>query len=370
MSMHEHVKTKSRKPRPRKPQGPSSIVSVDNPQALQSSKAVSFLSGDALRWMNKRRPEASNAAGQVIAPSRALQLRAIFRGLDFDSSGEISLVELKEAVTFVAKSSKPGEDPIFEDPDKICRFFESMDIDGNGTVDFQEFLLGMTTQDSGEKNIDMMRLQQAFFDFANMHRRQVLLDRLTDDTLSETDRYNDMSKLFSIQFVKKEKHILTVEDQIKNAKAEARFNMKEFKEELKKMRSDELKRSRSAAVYFSSEKNDRSDPYSIARAMEKSCLTDSSAKIARATAKVTERLGNFAVSPGPWSYSPPLALVRSQSDIRLQALVEASASKGLSSSASLSMLPPVPMKERILDNALHPMQRQHGQHGHHHHYHH
>ena len=81
----------------------------------------SYLSADAIRWMNKRRPGAGTSSTMHILPSRALQLRQIFKGLDFDNSGSIDIEELKEAVNFVARKDK-SSDKVIQDPKKVCKF--------------------------------------------------------------------------------------------------------------------------------------------------------------------------------------------------------------------------------------------------------
>ena len=78
----------------------------------------SYLSADAIRWMNKRRPGAGTSSTMHILPSRALQLRQIFKGLDFDDSGSIDIEELKEAVNFVARKDK-SSDKVIADPKKV-----------------------------------------------------------------------------------------------------------------------------------------------------------------------------------------------------------------------------------------------------------
>lgn len=68
------------------------------------NKSVSFLSPEAIKWMNKRKPSARHSTTAHILPSRAIQLKEIFKGLDFDGSGSIDIHELKEAVEYVANS--------------------------------------------------------------------------------------------------------------------------------------------------------------------------------------------------------------------------------------------------------------------------
>ena len=80
----------------------------------QNRRSFSYLSADAVRWIQKHRPTASTSAKNFIPPQRVLQLRAIFRGLDFDGSGEIDLQELKDAVKYVAQQGSNGGPPLFE----------------------------------------------------------------------------------------------------------------------------------------------------------------------------------------------------------------------------------------------------------------
>lgn len=88
-------------------------------------------------------------------------------GLDLNGTGEIDLHELTDAVNYVA-ANDTSDDPIFKDPKKLEDFFMAMDTDGetsvllrtlycisfddnfylqgNGAVDFNEFLAGMTAE--------------------------------------------------------------------------------------------------------------------------------------------------------------------------------------------------------------------------------
>ena len=76
----------------------SHLLRADDTDLVKEGNKVSFLKPDAVRWMNARRPNAAHSKKEYISANRIIQLRSIFRGLDFDASGELSLVELKEAV--------------------------------------------------------------------------------------------------------------------------------------------------------------------------------------------------------------------------------------------------------------------------------
>lgn len=120
-----------------------------SPAAPPPANSISLLPPATLRWINKRRVAGEDDNAKILSGSTALQLKTIFRSLDFDGSGEIEIKELKEAINYVAKSSEGGT-PLIDNPEKINSFFESMDLDGNGAVDLNEFMIGMTA--SNEEN--------------------------------------------------------------------------------------------------------------------------------------------------------------------------------------------------------------------------
>lgn len=218
----------------------------------------SYLSSDAIRWMNKRRVNTGKGATTLrVLPSRALQLKNMFKGLDFDDSGSIDIAELQEAVTFVSRNDK-GDDKIFKDPQKLTEFFVSMDTDRNGTVDFNEFMIGMSSDGSGDTAENTARLQQMFYDFANQHRRQLLVDRITEvnGPTTEISKFQDMKKIFGIAYFKDDVIDLTLEEKLARMKADALRDKAELNTDLHtKLRQNELERARAAAMRFGSERN-------------------------------------------------------------------------------------------------------------------
>jgi len=330
--------------------GRSTEVALINEHAAAVKKCPSFLSAEALRWMNKRRPCASNSSGssskQHVAPSRILQLRSIFKGLDFDGSGEISLEELKQAISYVGDRNEGGE-PLFEDPDKINSFFESMDTDGNGSVDFDEFLVGMTSQDDGSNN--MARMQQAFFDFANQHRRQMIIDKVADKNIPDLERFEEMIKLFNIQFFKEEKECTSVEDQIRAAKAEAISERKQLQAESGKIRQIECARARGAAIYFKGQNDCNNSTSSFAVAMTQNVNHDEKKSVlSRANSQVALKLQNFSLKDRCGTYTP-LLKCKSANEIRSTAVLDSNKIKsGPSKSSTKVLAPPVNVKQTIL----------------------
>jgi len=228
----------------------------------QNRRAFSFLSADAVRWIQKHKPAASSGTKNFIPPSRVLQLRAIFRGLDFDGSGEIDLKELKDAVKYVASQDSGTAPPIFENPDQLVQIFEDMDIDKNGNVDFDEFLIGMTSEVASKQagGVSGVRMQNAFFDFANQHRRSTIADKISNDSLGSQERYNELRKLYNMKYLKDEPKDCTVDEMISKMKADAIQQKAEMNKAAAKYRKAEIHRARAAHIYFLEEQPGKGHP--------------------------------------------------------------------------------------------------------------
>jgi Ca2+-binding EF-hand superfamily protein len=251
----------------------------DISKKLQLTKCVTYLSPDAISWMNKRRPHAINDKTlhySHITPSKALQLLAIFRGLDHDNSGQISKKELQDALRYVTASSQKNElteeilsrktstfgqsstnpsrrgsvisqiSPSIHMPkrresdaislrsrkssimnsvasklkpissntslipkeiskDSLSHLFDSMDIDGDGMVDFNEFVVQLTSSKSAGE-VDNERMERAFFEFATAHQRQKIIDSLNekDNKLNDVQKYYQLRKLFKMELLQSE----------------------------------------------------------------------------------------------------------------------------------------------------------------------
>eukprot|EP01031_Cornospumella_fuschlensis_P043469 gene43469-53146_t len=220
--------------------------------------AVSFLSAEAVKWINKRQPPASNAtaARARVLPAKALQLREIFMGLDFDNSGSIDIDELKEAIEYVAKNAS-SDGAVLKDPQKLADFFVKMDVNGDGTVDFNEFLIAMTVQEGNKPEGDQQtdKLQEAFLEFASYHRRQKILDAVNDPSRGDIEKYNEMKELFKIQYFKEEQLDLSTAEKLLRAKQLAQKQMKEIRTAAYlKQKRQELVRAREATMFFQDER--------------------------------------------------------------------------------------------------------------------
>lgn len=319
------------------------------------SKGVTYLEPNAIRWMNKRRANSGNSAPTThIPPARALQLRAIFKGLDFDQSESLEIDELKEAVEYVA-ASDTSSDPVFKDTRKIIKFFKSMDTDGNGNVDFQEFLAGMTgTNDKEEDQNQSEKLQQAFFDFANKHRRQKILESVQVKNNKDVEKYQQFMTLFSINYFKDEYYNETVAEKIERIKRDAKKDAAIINNEAhQKARKNEFARARTAAMQIESERlqklpvqlRGRSQATSFAL---KSGNVDDAEYIARKIdSDFNKSLSQYSLH-NERTYVPSGTKSTSLKSLRLFAMSEAQNNKinRISSFSSLPVLPPVSIKER------------------------
>ena len=254
------IKQKSSSELPSKNQHHQIENTNDDDDDMDDGPTISFLPFETINWMNKRRPGHMDAskAGSLVAPSRAIQLKAIFRGLDFDSSGEISLEEMEDAIKYV------GEIDPSIDAKKINAFFREMDADGNGSIDFGEFLAGMSITksdddaDSTSASERSDKMQQAFFMFANNHRRKQLLDYIDNDEIDMVERFKEFSKLFEFQFMT-EKVPATLEEELLRAKKDAARDKKAISSHVRVARKMEFERSRKASLYFDMQRKRKFD---------------------------------------------------------------------------------------------------------------
>lgn len=108
--------------------------------------------------------------------------------------------EFKEAIAYVEAHTKGPS--IFGDPKKVKEIFEEMDADGSGTVDFDEFVTALTSDSKSGTNSgnELSKLQNTFYEFANMHRRQNVLDKIADKKSEDPNRYKEFDRLFRMEY--------------------------------------------------------------------------------------------------------------------------------------------------------------------------
>jgi len=277
---------------------------------------MSFLDPNTIAWMNKRRPGAASGRSKaLITPSRALQLRTIFRGLDFDGSGEISLEEMQEALRYV------GETDPSMDVDKIMRFFVDMDTDGNGSIDYDEFLAGMSADTGTVSAEQSAKMQEAFFNFANNHQRQQLIDQINNTQMEDCDRYQGFMKLFEFQSLV-EQAPGSKEEELERAKKQAEQDKKEMGVEHWLRRRAEFTRSRRAQLAMEIDKQHHNKNSRFNRMIRNSDMgnVDYDSFSRAAHKKLRNRMSNYRLNSA-CTYAPPLSSIRSMPLLRLESMV-------------------------------------------------
>jgi len=179
----------------------SSTVEID-PEDEEFQITPSYIDPRTIRWMNKRRPNSVAQPNSRVSPTRIQQLRAIYKGFSSNENGKIELSQLKEAISYV-QSHSPGV--TFNERD----LFNKLDSNHNGVIEFPEFIAAMTNDiNDNEYGFSTAPVpstasspgRQTFFEFATRHRRQRILDKLSNSAYEDTKRYHQFSKLFDVKF--------------------------------------------------------------------------------------------------------------------------------------------------------------------------
>lgn len=150
---------------------------------------LSTLPSDTLKFLKARRKKESFEK-VPLTYYRERQLRAVFRGLDFDGMGTIHLELVKDAADYAEEKLKPKRGPpVFVN---VRGMFEAMDEDGDGTVDFHEFTIAMTGSSSSAidsaSEHDVENLTSRFLEFANIKKRERAVQMIQDNIpLSEME---------------------------------------------------------------------------------------------------------------------------------------------------------------------------------------
>ena len=116
-------------------------------EAKNNDVIISSLGTATVNWIKKRR-SANSHAKVAMTFHNEKQLRRIFNGFDFTQDGNVDLIEFHRAVQYCKedRSFKRMLAPPVGDGslDNFITAFIAMDTDGDGTVDFHEFCIGMT----------------------------------------------------------------------------------------------------------------------------------------------------------------------------------------------------------------------------------
>lgn len=145
---------------------------------------VSDLPAATLKWIkNHRRLDCD--AKMVLSHNRERQLRDMFNGIDVGKHGSIDLIELEEAVTFV-KERLEKKSGTFKGFDQIIKVFKSMDVNGDGKVDFREFTNAMTGSTrsalANASEHDVANLHRCFLEFGVLKARRHAIAKINEYT--------------------------------------------------------------------------------------------------------------------------------------------------------------------------------------------
>ena len=145
---------------------------------------VSDLPASTLTWIKKHRRLDCDAK-MVLSHNRVRQLRDMFDGIDVGKHGSIDLVELEEAVSFV-KDRLQKKLGTFDGFDQIIKVFKSMDVNGDGEVDFREFTNAMTGSTrsalANASEHDVANLHRCFLEFGVLKARRHAIAKINDYT--------------------------------------------------------------------------------------------------------------------------------------------------------------------------------------------
>jgi hypothetical protein len=149
---------------------------------------ISELGSATLRHIKARRAKGSDVKVAVTVADEN-QLREIFDAFDFEKSGNVSLLEFDKALDFIRLSRHFRK--LHKELDNLQQTFIDMDIDGDATVDYQEFTIGMTGTANGALDgfspSDLNKLLAKFKEFAMITKRQRNIDAISLIDYHESD---------------------------------------------------------------------------------------------------------------------------------------------------------------------------------------
>jgi Ca2+-binding EF-hand superfamily protein len=289
----------------------------------QTLKNMTMLPPDAIRWMNRRRPLTQTISKPThIPPHQASQLREMFDGLDFDGGGEIDLKEFKDAIAYVSQHSTVGANNLLGDPKNVTAIFRAMDADGSGTVDFDEFVLAMTadtTAAAGSSN-NLSKLRSTFYDFANVHRRQNMLEIIKDKNESDRVKFQEFERLFKVEYFHAEEMNLSVEEQVAKVTKDVMKEKKKLGKMFKEKRNLEITRSRAADCITKLERKRMANYFKKGTKFEIPDINKSSNQYSKRK-QLSQKLEDFSIQKG--TYLPSVVNkgeVRRHQESTLQAL--------------------------------------------------
>ncbi|XP_071680021.1 uncharacterized protein [Lolium perenne] len=118
---------------------------------------AAILKAKQFKETNKLKQLAAKSTAEKISPEEIEGLKQMFRNMDTDKSGKITLEELRIGLT--SKISEP----------EVQKLMEAVDVDKSGNVDYTEFLATMMNKHKVEKEEDLLLPFQHFDKDNNGH---------------------------------------------------------------------------------------------------------------------------------------------------------------------------------------------------------
>jgi len=164
------------------------IKHSQRPEREEPDVIVSTLNSATLRHIKARRAKGSDIKVAVTTGDE-LQLREIFEAFDFDKCGNVSLLDFEKALEYIRGSKHFKK--LHKELDNLHTSFIEMDVDGDATVDYQEFTIGMTGTANGALDgfspSDLKKLLTKFVEFAMITKRQRNIDHVNSMNRDESD---------------------------------------------------------------------------------------------------------------------------------------------------------------------------------------
>ncbi|KAM3331154.1 hypothetical protein ACQJBY_027289 [Aegilops geniculata] len=130
------------------------------------------------RAMNKLKKVALKIVAENLSEEEITGLKEMFRSLDTDNSGTITLEELRSGLPKLGTKISESE---------ITQLMEAADVDGNGTIDYSEFVSATMHMNRLEKEDHILK---AFEYFDKDHSGYITVDEL-EEALKKYDMGDD-----------------------------------------------------------------------------------------------------------------------------------------------------------------------------------
>jgi hypothetical protein len=186
------------------------------------------------------------------------------------------------------------------------------------------------------------KMQEAFFNFANKHQRQTLIDTINNNKLEDPDRYMGFMKLFEFQSLP-DRVPVSMEEELERAKKDALRDRQEMGAEHWAARRREFTRSRKAQLSMEIDKAHQDTGGRFNRLIHMSDIgnVDEEQFSRVAHGKLRNRMSNYRLNSAR-TYAPPLASVRSMPLLRLESMV--GSQNAMQNQVKRTAIPPISIR--------------------------